>query len=225
MLSVNLLTKVDELLRSDHSYLDEADHCYFLWEYTAGVGFTHSPTNNLISNLKKTPDRRGRPEWWYKEQAILKCGDALATAMRATWQLDGALIVPAPPSKTRANPHHDDRILQMAQRIGARLTLPVAELLENKLDREPQHATAHRRNIQALIENLLYRPDLLASQPRGILLVDDVLTTGATFTACKSVLQRNLPGMIVWGVFVARRVPQPDPDGVDFSLNFEDDDG
>jgi hypothetical protein len=224
MPSANLLTKVDDLLRGDHYYLDEADDCYFLWEYTARAGFAHSTTNNLILNLKKPMDRRGRSEWWYKEQAIVKCGDGLATAMRATWQLNNPLIVPAPPSKVRSNPLHDDRILQVAHRIGTALSLPVAELLENKTDREPQHATAQKRNIQALTENLQYRAPSLAAQPTGILLIDDVLTTGATFTACKSVIQASLPGMPVWGVFVARRVPEAEPEDVDYGDAPEDDD-
>jgi hypothetical protein len=59
-------------------------HCYFLWEYTAGGGFAHSATNSLILNLKKSMDRRGRPEWPYKEQAIAMAGNGLAAAMRAT---------------------------------------------------------------------------------------------------------------------------------------------
>lgn len=224
MHSVNLLTKVDDLLRADHYYLDAADDCYFLWEYTARAGFAHSTTNSLVLNLKKSMDRRGRSEWWYKEQAIATSGDGLAAAMRATWTLNTPLIVPAPPSKVRSNPMYDDRMLQVARRIGTTLSLPVAELLENKADRDPQHATAQRRNIQALTDNLQYRAASLASRPTGILLIDDVLTTGATFTACKSVLQRSLPGMPVWGVFVARRVPQPDPDDVDDGDAPEDDD-
>jgi predicted amidophosphoribosyltransferase len=116
------------------------------------------------------------------------------------------------------------RILQVAQRIGVALSLPVAELLENKADREAQHATAQKRNIQALVDNLRYRAAYYSTRPTGILLIDDVLTTGATFTACKSVLQANLPGVPVLGVFVARRVPEAQPEGDDFGDVPEDDD-
>jgi predicted amidophosphoribosyltransferase len=100
----------------------------------------------------------------------------------------------------------------------------VAELLENTADREPQHASAQRRNIEALTENLQFRSGAAASLVRGILLIDDVLTTGATFTACKSVLERNLPGMPVLGVFVARRVPQPESDDMDYGDLVDGDD-
>ncbi len=212
MPSTNLLTKVDGLLRGDHCHLDEADDCYFLREYTARAGYSHSPTNSLISNLKKPMDRRGRHEWRYKEQAIVEASDGLAAAIWSSWQLDDPLIVPAPPSTVRSNPLHDDRILQVARRIGSALSFPFAELLENRADREPQHATDRRRSIRALAENLQYVHVSLAAQPTRILLIDDVLTTGATFRACKSVLREHLPGVAVSGVFVARRVADPDDD-------------
>jgi predicted amidophosphoribosyltransferase len=116
---------------------------------------------------------------------------------------------------------YDDRIFQIGRRIGSSLSLPVAELLENKADREPQHATAQRRNIQALTENLQYRA--ASVRHTGILLIDDVLTTGATFTACKSILQANLPGVPIWGLFVARRVPEAEPEDVDYGDMPDDD--
>jgi hypothetical protein len=226
MSSALLLTKVDELLREDHFYLDADDHCYCLREYTAGAGFGHSSTNDLIFNLKKPMDRRDRPEWRYKSWAIEKCADELIAAIRANkWVLDGALLVPAPPSKTKVHPLHDDRILQVTRRIGSALSLEVAELLENRMDREPQHASKTKRNIQAQIENLRFNGAALATPPAGIILVDDVLTTGATFVACKDVLQRSMDGVRVLGLFVARRVPQPEPDPDDFDdSNLGDDD-
>ena len=52
------LTKIDELTRPDHWYLDENDPCFFLGEYTARMGFVYSETNNLILNFKKSMDRR-----------------------------------------------------------------------------------------------------------------------------------------------------------------------
>jgi hypothetical protein len=213
-----LLTKVDDLLREDHFYLDADDHCYCLREYTAGAGFGHSTTNDLIFNLKKSMERRDRPsEWRWKNWAIETCANELIAAIRAIkWVLDGALLVPAPPSKTKAHPLHDDRILQITRRIGSAFSLQVAELLENKVDREPQHASKNKRNIQAQIEHLRFNDAALTTSPAGIVLVDDVLTTGATFVACKSVLQTHMEGIRVLGLFVARRVPQPQPDPEDF---------
>jgi hypothetical protein len=63
------LTKIDELTRPDHTYLSPEDECYYLGEYTARKGYAFSPINDLVQNLKKPMDRRGKPEWRYKEWA------------------------------------------------------------------------------------------------------------------------------------------------------------
>jgi len=41
-----------------------------------------------------------------------------------------------------------------------------------------------------------------------IILLDDVLVTGATFVACRRILLNRFPNVTVFGVFVARRVPE-----------------
>ena len=75
------LTEVDPLTRPDHSYLTGDDECFFLREYTARKGFAHSDTNNLVINLKKPMDRKGRTEWRYKGIAIRNAARAFRDAI------------------------------------------------------------------------------------------------------------------------------------------------
>jgi len=49
---------------------------------------------------------------------------------------------------------------------------------------------------------------LLEPAPRVIAVVDDVLTTGAHFKAAQLLLSSRFPGVAVYGIFVARRVPE-----------------
>ena len=115
------LTKIDELSRPDHSWLTEADACYFLGEYTARKGFAHSPTNGLINNIKKTMNKAGRPEWRYKGVAISQAAAALRGAIGDD-SLQRMTLVPIPPSKTKTDPLYDDRILRMLHVSIQRLT-------------------------------------------------------------------------------------------------------
>ena len=106
------LTKIDDLTRPDHSYLTAADDCYFIGEYTARKGYAFSATNNLIVNLKKPMDRRGRPEWPYKGSAIETAAAMFRSALKDKAR-ETLTFVPVPPSKAKGDPLYDDRVEQV----------------------------------------------------------------------------------------------------------------
>ena len=178
------LTEIDPLTRPDHYYLDPDDECYFLGEYTARQGYAYSATNDLILNLKKTPDRRGRPEWRHKERAIVVAARALKNAFMRSW-LRSATFVPIPPSKARNDPIYDDRMSRLIQAIDTNRPGPT--------------------EIRALYA---LDPELMNPTPSHIAICDDVLTTGAHFKAAQDILSEAFPGIQIVGCFIARRVPE-----------------
>lgn len=213
------LTKIDGLIRPDHWRLTEADACYFIGEYTAYQGYAHSATNKLIFNFKKTMDRRGRPEWRYKEQAIHTAAAAFRRAL-APKDLDRLTFVPIPPSKAKGDPLYDDRLTRMLGAIRPRPPLDIRELIVQTVSTDAVHAQDVRpapEQVQAL-----YRIDETLTEPvrELIAVVDDLLTTGAHFRAAKSILSTRFPEAAIIGLFIARRVPDTadieDFDDVDF---------
>jgi len=68
-------------LRSQHFFLSGDDVCFFLGEHTPRAGYARGETNNFISNLKKKMDRRNRPKWHYKEEAIGRAAAMLAESL------------------------------------------------------------------------------------------------------------------------------------------------
>lgn len=211
------LTEIDQLTRPDHYYLEEADNCFFLGEYTARKGFAYSDTNNLILNLKKTPDRRGKEEWRHKETAIAVAAQALNNSIKEKW-LRSATFVPIPPSKAKDDPMYDDRMTRLIQTIDARNPIDCRELVVQAASTDPAHLLDERpgpAEIQALY-NL--DPDLIDPAPSRIVICDDVLTTGAHFKAMQAILSELFPDALIVGCFVARRVP----DAVDVECFFED---
>ena len=70
-------TRIDQLYLPEHHFLRPDDDCYFLREYTAGKGFAGGQTNSIVTNLKKSPLKRGMPEWRHKEQALGLVADEL----------------------------------------------------------------------------------------------------------------------------------------------------
>lgn len=195
-------TKIDDQNRGDHSYLTADDECYFLFEYTSRQGYSFSSTNSLISNLKKKPSTKGTAQFKYKGQAISECASGFGKAINSAW-LEGATLVPVPPSKIKADPEYDDRILQVCKQIpGAK---DVRELVTLRQSHEPFHE-GQRMNVEEL--QALYQIDEGAANPppTRIAIVDDVLTNGTHFKAVKALLQQRFPGVPVVGFFVARRV-------------------
>lgn len=195
-------TKIDDQNRGDHSYLTTDDECYFLFEYTSGQGYGFSKTNSLISNLKKKPSTKGTPQYKYKNQAISECASGFGAAINGAW-LDGATLVPVPPSKIKSDPEYDVRIMQVCKQIpGAK---DVRELVVLRKSHEPFHE-GHRMKVEELRALLQINEHATTPAPKRIAIVDDVLTNGTHFKAVKALLQQRFPGVPTVGFFVARRV-------------------
>jgi hypothetical protein len=207
------LRRIGDLERGDHFYLRDSDQCYFFGEYTAYKGWSHSETNQLIANLKKKPSTRDTVQWTYKLDAIGRLARSIAANLRPE-ALSGITFIPIPPSKPAAHPDYDDRMAQVAARI--RPGGDARDVLFTEFERDARHTSGGRRDPDALRQTLGIRKDLLLTPaPTTIALLDDVLTTGCSFTVCRDLLAALVPDVTIVGIFAARRV-------IDRSAAFED---
>lgn len=144
-------------------------------------------------------------------------GDRCAEYLRGNLDPDklaeqNYIAVPAPPSKRRDDPEYDDRMIQVVQKFCDGSNLECRELLLTTKNRQAAHASEARRDQEELRKTLKVNPACAKPAPGGVLLFDDVLTTGCTFKACEAVLQEAYPGIPVLGIFIARRAIPRDPD-------------
>jgi hypothetical protein len=179
-------SQIDELLLPDHYYLTRDDECFFLGEYTARQGANYSDTNQLIINLKKGVDRKGRAEYRYKLSAINEVARYLSEEINAKkWTL-----VPVPPSKSKDDPMYDDRLVQI---------LAKAKKLNNDIDYRELVVQVGSYQASHLSSGNRPRPDELASRYqidqslmdgiRDVIIFDDVLTAGSHFSAMKEFIK------------------------------------
>ncbi|HUQ91538.1 MAG TPA: hypothetical protein VM120_07640 [Bryobacteraceae bacterium] len=203
------LSKIDDLTRPDHFFIEAADECLYLGEYTARKGYQFSDTNNLIFNLKKPMERRDQPGWNYKRRAVEKAGRQLREALDALnpkW-LSMATLVPMPPSKVKSDPMYDDRLIQMLRVLGTGIQLDIREMIAQRESTEAAHSTEARPRVDELCDNYSIEESLVDPPPRVIGVIDDVLTTGSHFKAAQRLLRSRFPAVKIYGIFVARRVP------------------
>jgi predicted amidophosphoribosyltransferase len=163
----------------------------------------------LIHNFKKGAERRGRPEWRYKERSIREAAAAFSKAIHPAF-LTRATLVPIPPSKARDDPRYDDRLVRMLRQMTGPSPLDIRELVRQNGTRETAAHDGARPGPEELAA--IYDVDETVSEPApvAIALFDDLLVTGASFVAAKRVLGTRYPDVPVYGFFLARRA-LPDP--------------
>jgi predicted amidophosphoribosyltransferase len=155
-------------------------------------------------------ERSGRPEYFYKGQAIQSAGNELRTALNDEW-LNIATLVPIPPSACRDDPMYDDRMTQVLRVMVRDLRADIRELIRHRQSVVPAHVSGdYRPRVQEIFENYEIDETLTDPAPTSIGLFDDILTAGSHFRAAKLLLQERFPDVPVIGVFVARRVFPPD---------------
>lgn len=198
------LTQIDEAYRGDHYHLERTDQCYFLREYTSGGGWSASDTNSLISNLKKSPSKRGTQEWKYKVRAMTTAASELSIGLNPDWLKD-ATLVPIPPSKAKSDPEYDDRMVRICRLLGQ--NVDVRELVCQTSSTRASHISSESRvTVEELIDVYEIDEKMTAPVPNNIAIVDDVLTAGTHFRAMHTVLSQRFPQVPIIGLFIARRV-------------------
>ena len=202
------LTAIDDLTRGGHWYLRRTDVCRYLGAYTAGKGAAYSATNSLILDFKTPVSRTRRRNPPQKETAIATAAAALRRALEASLA-DRAVFVPVPPSKSKDDDGYDDRLVRMLRAVRPERPLDVRELIVQTRSVEPTHRRSTR--LRASDIEAMYGIDEALEAPGAglVVVVDDLLTSGAHFRAAQRLLSRRFPDIDVAGLFLARRVPEP----------------
>jgi hypothetical protein len=199
------LLQIDESNIGDHARLRPEDRCYFLFEYTSGVTWAFSKTNNLISNLKKKPSISSANELYWKGQAIAQAAASLRQALNPA-ALDSVTMVPVPGSKAVGHVDHDARMEKICRLI--RPKLDVRALVVQSASTTPAHEAGEgeRISVEELLDLYTIDETLTVPVPTALWIMDDVLTAGTHFRAMQIVLSGRFPGVPIFGIFIARRV-------------------
>lgn len=194
---------IDKRFEVSASALSPDDECYYYLDHTSG-GYQESQANQDIFNLKKPMDRKGKPGWRYKGEAIRKFSRDLSSFLNVyPFVSDATILTAIPTSKRHDSPEYDDRIIQVIQNVSDATGIAWAETFEARADVRESH-NGGSRSIEEIAKNARLLPSAsVLDVYETCILVDDVITSGAHFIACKQILQESFPHLEVAGVFWA----------------------
>ena len=200
---------------SRYSSLFSNDICFAYGEYYPkdlyGRMQYEKGLTSFISNIKKPICKKGETSYKYKEKCIQKMANLLARDFRTSLipELHGKkfIFLPIPPSREKADPGYDDRLLQ----ILSLASLPYHEFILQKKTSTPYHCSTLPRDRAVLESNYLWNELKGSSSNFDVVIIfDDVLTTGTHFKTCQEMVIRHLPNISVIGLFIANTIHEID---------------
>lgn len=138
------------------------------------------PVSTILQQFKY-----GHATWLSRDLGVML--EACMRAQYAAIHLDAILYVPLAARKERERTYNQSRLL--AQELGHRMRVPVAHraLRRTRYTTTQTHLRASERMANVRDAFKVCTPDWV--EGRSLLLVDDVMTTGATVRECARVLK------------------------------------
>lgn len=200
------MTRLTKLDNDEYRWLADEDECYHYGEYTSKGGFRASDTNQQIWNLKTKPTA-AKGALYYKGKAVEYWGNVLVNCLALEYVNQFCTLVPMPCSKPTTHAEYDDRMLRVLRSLAQRKpTLDIRPLIIQTETRESQHLGA-RLTPTELRETLAIDRSLLNIPIKPhILVFDDVITMGSSYSAIQGLLREIPQVQTVMGVFLAKTV-------------------
>jgi hypothetical protein len=181
-------------------HIGDDDEIYYAREYISGRNYQASVANHLISNFKKPVSRRGRPEWRHKIKAIRQFAEELSLLLDPKGIY---FLTSIPSSKCKTDPEYDPRVEDTLSELGTIRTIVIEEPIATRETIVPAHLGG-TRDRDTLYNNMQWVG--FENTIDQIVLVDDVITTGSHFAACKKIILEHEEDVKIIGIFWAKTI-------------------
>lgn len=195
-------------------YLSESDKCYYYMDYQARGGHSSSNSNSLISNFKKDPRYKGQAPWRYKLDAV----NLFAKNLIELFGNDRELMISfIPGSKKKDDLEYDERFdLLKEALLELNPRLKFEEPIVVKSSREATHVSDKRLKPAEIKETYNWQGFSGTVEAQHLILIDDVITTGAQFRAYSEMVLEHHENLDIYGIFWGKSFWLSDFSTVDF---------
>lgn len=204
-------TRVDRVARVDRTFITPDDQCFYYLQRDS-LGFSSGPrakANSLIINFKKKPEviKNDGLQAHYKQRAINFFASAVLDFFLCNAKLlEGfeVLLVPIPTSKPRDDAGYDNRMDELCRMVGDSLDwVDYTPILDARNDLGAAHEGNSPRDPEFIKQNMIFSgPISNFGIPKVVFLIDDVLTTGAHYAACRDMINNAYPDLPIFGLFL-----------------------
>lgn len=118
-------------------------------------------------------------------------------------QVSADMITWVPVSRKRKRKRGYDQAEEIAKAVGKELRIPVTALLRKVRHNAPQAQIRDHKDRRTNVSNVYTVTDPSCIQSKRILLIDDVITSGATLDECSKILSKAGADGIICGTFAA----------------------
>jgi hypothetical protein len=186
------------------SCFDDTDdkRCIFARDYRPGA-HKHGEYQPVF-NFKIPPSacKSDHRKQSYKTEATEK----FASELTNLFTDKNCYVAIVPSSKTPDHPEYDDRFERLLDMLDKSTAVNYIQPIISKFSRGALHFRGGR-SVDTIYSNLQWCNVMIPDEISTIFLIDDVLTTGATFKACQRLIYENSKITSVLGVFWAKTVP------------------
>lgn len=186
----------------------ETDVIFYFHDFIANAGYQASESNSDIFSLKNRVDC-SQGAMWYKTRAIRTFAQDIKLFVQSFPKHLKAALTWIPASKSKDDPLYDDRLKQVADIVveGMPNILSI-ETLSTKRTHTPCHKDGHLRDPDYLRSTFVWE-DCNLNFFDYIMIIDDILTSGAHFRAMSDMITNKYPSAKICGIFWAATVDQP----------------
>ncbi|WP_139651298.1 hypothetical protein [Raoultibacter phocaeensis] len=198
--------KIDRIEIANYPYLCTDDLCYYYLERSHGT-WKESEANRIVSNFQRSVTKyHDRADvLCYKDNAIRFFAERIANLIAKKKRACPLVIVPMVTSKPKSHCWYDDRLVRTAQTVASLRPgeVAVCDILD-VVTETSKAKLGGSRNPEEIERNLdVGVPD--CPEAEVVFLIDDVITTGGHFAACRNAIRPLFPKAKIVGVFLARQ--------------------